>query len=106
MAPATGTQIRPWKESDPPNVRWNSDDETDEAPTDRLADDWESSIFTNEHGFKKNSPWNKWCPSEEEPLLAVLVLEKLGRHYYFPEEEIEVDVKKQRYGTDSHFPVS
>ncbi|CAA7260888.1 unnamed protein product [Cyclocybe aegerita] len=54
---------------------------------DFLIDDSTAWMYTDEHGFKKNSPWNAWQHSEDKPLLSVLVLEKLGESYYLPQDE-------------------
>lgn len=92
---ASGLSVRPWKELNRHPHRIPPDDE-DTLSSDYLADDAGLPLYTDEHGFKQNSPWNKWRPSGKEPLLAVLVLEKLGRHYLTPEEEKKLDFKKQR----------
>ena len=54
---------------------------------DSLIDDSTSPLYTDEHGFKKDSPWNNWQHSEDLPLLSILVLEKLGESYYLPQDE-------------------
>lgn len=87
--------IRPWTHSD--EYPYNMETEDEEGLLrDRLPDDGDSVMYTDEHGFKRNSSWNNWRPSEEAPLLTVLVLEKLGRHYYFPDEEVKHDFATQR----------
>ncbi|KAG5639993.1 hypothetical protein DXG03_001894, partial [Asterophora parasitica] len=73
---ATAASVVPWKES----KKVPQDNLPDEAP-DPLG------LYSDEHGFHTNSPWKTWEHSAASPLLAVLVLEKLGAHYFMPDKE-------------------
>ncbi|KAF9474183.1 hypothetical protein BDN70DRAFT_936853 [Pholiota conissans] len=80
------SRIDPWKNITIKPRRSNSDC-TDE---DRIDD---------EDGWKSGSPWEKWRPSPSEPLICILVLEKMGNFFisspgrYVGDEEDGLDVE-------------
>ncbi|KAK0231930.1 hypothetical protein EDD85DRAFT_1026230 [Armillaria nabsnona] len=50
---------------------------------DWLPDDVYDYCFDpNDGGYKASSPWDKWKYAPDQPLVAVLVMEKLGEPYY------------------------
>jgi len=51
----------------------------DRPSLDRVGDDNpDARQYHDERGFKRDSPWNSWNYSEEDPTITVLLLEKLG----------------------------
>ncbi len=51
----------------------------DRPSLDRVEDDNpDARQYHDERGFKRDSPWNTWNHSEEDPTITVLLLEKLG----------------------------
>lgn len=75
----TRNDIKPWQASKFPHKKVKlSSGMTCE---DWLEDDVRKHEYTDEQGFKTNSSWNTWDPSNK-PVLAILVLEKLGKQYY------------------------
>ncbi|KAG5641256.1 hypothetical protein DXG03_005650 [Asterophora parasitica] len=85
--------VVPWKESKkvPRRRRYDPDDGSEyELPMkDYLPDEAPDplGLYSDEHGFHRDSPWRTWEHKAESPLLAVLALEKLGSHYFMPDEE-------------------
>ncbi|KAK0452650.1 hypothetical protein EV421DRAFT_1770324 [Armillaria borealis] len=86
------SHIRPWENItiDPPEP---DSDDTDESAQEEDRDWWLpddpsglDAFFKDDDGWKSGSPWNKWRSSPSEPLICVLVLEKLGKFYSSPEE--------------------
>lgn len=59
------------------------------APDDFHVSDSISALYTDEHGIKKDSPWNNWQPSGDLSLLSIFVLlvEKLGESYSLRQDE-------------------
>lgn len=58
----------------PPIPHWMPVPSADYLPDDDPDDD----KFHDRRGFKYDSVWNFWNPSESDPTVAVLLLEKLG----------------------------
>ncbi|KAG5641898.1 hypothetical protein DXG03_003985 [Asterophora parasitica] len=87
--------VVPWKESKkvPRRQRYHSDDTDDNSHHHQLKDYLPDEapdplgLYSDEHGFHRDSPWKTWEHSVESPLLAVLALEKLGSHYFMPDKE-------------------
>jgi hypothetical protein len=57
------------------------------APDDFLVGGSISALYTDEHSFKKDSPWKNWQPSGDLSLLSIFVLEKLGKSYFLRQDE-------------------
>ncbi|KAG5641201.1 hypothetical protein DXG03_005772 [Asterophora parasitica] len=94
--------VVPWKESKKvPRRRYNPDDGSVYQPPmkDFLPDEAPDplGLYSDEHGFHRDSPWKTWEHSAESPLLAVLALEKLGSHYFMPDEEPPERLESLRY---------
>ncbi|KAK0474189.1 hypothetical protein IW261DRAFT_1552814 [Armillaria novae-zelandiae] len=65
------SHIKPWE-----NITIN--------PPNPDSDDTDTSTWEEDRDY--GSPWNKWRASPSEPLICVLVLEKLGKIYTSPRE--------------------
>jgi len=66
-------------------------------PLDYLPDDRNSGSYEEDDlGSKTKSPWNTYQETQNQPLVTVLVLEKLGRQYYGVDEEITHGGPKRR----------
>lgn len=81
--------VSPWVKSNdyPFNYPKREDLSDEDMPsTDWLPDDVaeiypEIPKYTDDHGFKRDSPWNTWEPSKNAPILSILLLQKLGKTY-------------------------
>ncbi|KAF9474181.1 hypothetical protein BDN70DRAFT_842664 [Pholiota conissans] len=93
------THIKPWESITDTPQEQDSDD-TDESFQNEDAD-WRlpddppgfEEYYTDDDGLKDESPWNDWRFSPSDPLICVLVLEKLAASYVRPTE---------RDGEDKH----
>ncbi|KAK0220475.1 hypothetical protein IW262DRAFT_1027301 [Armillaria fumosa] len=88
------THIKPWENItiDPPKP---DSDDTDTSTWGEDRDWWLpddpnglDAYFKDDDGWKSGSPWNKWRASPSEPLICVLVLEKLCKFFISPREYI------------------
>ncbi|KAK0452652.1 hypothetical protein EV421DRAFT_1770327 [Armillaria borealis] len=91
------SHIKPWENDitiDPLEPDSDDVDESDEEEEEEEDRDWWlpddppglDDFFKDDDGWKSGSPWNEWRPSASDPLICVLVLEKLGKPYSSPEE--------------------
>lgn len=87
------TSVRPWKESDefPHEFRLPQSDveSADWLPDDPIGRAYKFSLESLH--VVEGSSWFKWTPDETDQRLAILVLEKLGPHYYSQDEEPKTD---------------
>lgn len=100
----TEGSVRPWRESsefphifppiqvDYPSADWLPDDPPFRA--DQFAEDSFDVV--------QDSSWYKWAPKKDNLCLAILVLEKLGSHYYPEDEEPQADREALRYVRHFH----
>lgn len=89
-----GTRFEPWLASQVRPKKINLVGSM--TSEDWLEDDVRKYEYTDEQRFKTDSSWNKWRPSEN-PLFAILVLEKLGAQYYGMDEEPAATRESLRY---------
>ncbi|RDB15498.1 hypothetical protein Hypma_004220 [Hypsizygus marmoreus] len=83
------TDVKPWLESKIRPRDCNSSGDVDDV----LRDDRVQKHFRDEGGTRDKSAWNKWKPSATDPLICILLLEKIGAPYinapHFTNSEIE-----------------
>ncbi len=89
------SRVEPWENItiNPPEP--DSDEEDEEDIDWWLPDDAPGleDFFKDDDGWKSGSSWDKWRPSASDPLICVLVLEKLGKPYSSPEQHEEEELE-------------
>ena len=96
------TFVRPWKESNEFPHKFYPRDyiDIDYPSADWLPDDPPSChhMFSQDSfAIVEGSSWHKWTPEEGKQEIAILVLEKLGSHYYPEDDEPKTDREALRY---------
>ncbi len=80
----------PEPDSDESDVEENTDETDNSEGTDWwLPDDrpYLDKYYKDDDGWTSGSPWNKWRASPSDPLICVLVLEKLGDAFSPPKDK-------------------
>ncbi|PBK68722.1 hypothetical protein ARMSODRAFT_189138 [Armillaria solidipes] len=105
------SRVEPWEnielytpkpdpdDSDESDVEENTDEPYNSEGTDWwLPDDrpYLDKYFKDDDGWKSGSPWNEWRASSSDPLISVLVLEKLGKAYSSPKGQEEEELNDIR----------
>ncbi|KAG7441104.1 uncharacterized protein BT62DRAFT_1011904 [Guyanagaster necrorhizus] len=84
------SHVEPWENITIKSLQTDSDDAEGSDYRDWwLPDDppWLGKYFKDDDGWKSGSPWNEWRPSPSDPLICVLVLERLGNVYFAPKDQ-------------------
>lgn len=99
------SHVEPWEnitlhppepDSDESDVEENADEPDNSEGTDWwLPDDrpYLDKYYKDDDGWTSGSPWNKWRASPSDPLICVLVLEKLGDAFSSPKGQEEEELK-------------
>ncbi len=99
------SHVEPWEnitlhppepDSDESDVEENTDEPDNSEGTDWwLPDDrpYLDKYYKDDDGWTSGSPWNKWRASPSDPLICVLVLEKLGDAFSSPKGQEEEELK-------------
>ncbi|KAK0458049.1 uncharacterized protein EV420DRAFT_1309197 [Desarmillaria tabescens] len=100
--------IEPWENIELHSPKSNYDD-TDESDDEEITDEQGASdwwlpddpsyldkYFKDDDGWKSGSPWNEWRASPSDPLICVLVLEKLGEAFSSPKKQEEEELNDIR----------
>ncbi|KAK0203417.1 hypothetical protein DFS33DRAFT_798192 [Desarmillaria ectypa] len=101
------SRVEPWENIElfTPKTNYDDSDESDDEENTDEQDDSEDTnwwlsddppylekYFKDDDGWKSGSPWNEWRSSPSDPLICVLVMEKLGEAYSSPQEQEEEEL--------------